>query len=850
MSSKQYHTFQKSILASAVALSTLVAVPALADDGGFALEEVVVTAQKRSESAMDVPVTIGTFSKADMENTGALVLADMDDFIPGFEAGDGVTQASVSIRGISSPNISTGGDPSTATFYDGVYLPRAATTIAFSDMERVEVLMGPQGTLFGRNAAAGAVNIIPNKPSSESEAFVSAKVGSYGFERFEVMANTALTDNLFLRVNALTNRLDGYADNVGPSGGNPGGRDSVTARASLLWDISEQTSFQLSYDWDKVDQAPRVAIGVSEFAYSTNPFTSKIENDVVEGEETRDMYAVTAKLNHEFDDAWSMVYTASYRDFDTTNRQDEDGTAVADRYFDTNNVEDSDIFYTELQVNFSNDNFDLVMGLNYSEENVLQETTLNLNAETAARLTTGGLISDLTQGAIDATVLANCGGCSPGDPFYEGTLAVVGPMVEAQMAAAFDGVDHIWNPNDYAQVLGVIDAFFVPGAFTGVTPDVITATGDIYYDALAGALGVPLIMGPSYRGEAWNELTANTGDFTNLGIYADVKYAVNDKLELSFGLRYSQDEKTFSWYTPVTTFNAVNPAIQGNLIFENLTSGVVYASEEWSKVTGRAVANYQLSDDAMLFATYSTGYKSGGYDSLDISTAETPIRPEEVTNMELGLKGDFFDKSLRAQVSAYSMEVIDRQRSVNTKPPGQANPIPTVINGNQQIDGIELTLDWIINQDLKLGLITTYRETESVWDSFYNSDGELDGGSASKSNALDAYTFTFDWTPAVPMGDLLIHMDYIYKENGDQLEPGFVESFTDIQGFGLDRELLNARAVWTNDDDNIELALWGKNLLDNDYVGGVGTLTQSTLGTPFVSREAPRTFGLDAKYRF
>ena len=114
------------------------------------LEEIVVTAQKREQASLNVPVAVGTFTSRDILNTGALTLQQIDDFIPGFEAdGETFTQQSYNVRGISSPNISTGGDPSVATFYDEVYLPRAATTMAFADMERVEVLMGPQGTLFG-----------------------------------------------------------------------------------------------------------------------------------------------------------------------------------------------------------------------------------------------------------------------------------------------------------------------------------------------------------------------------------------------------------------------------------------------------------------------------------------------------------------------------------------------------------------------------------------------------------------------------------------------------------------------------------------------------------------------------
>ncbi|WP_373092909.1 TonB-dependent receptor plug domain-containing protein, partial [Zhongshania sp.] len=162
--------------------------PAIAKD--LSLEEVVVTAQKREQNAQTVPVTVDTFSSTDVENTGALILEDMQDYIPGFQVGEdvhggGITQSQLIVRGVEGSNISTGGDPSVATFYDEVYLPKAATTVAFSDMQQIEVLKGPQGTLFGRNAAAGVVNMIPNAPSEETEAMLSARLGNYGLGRYE-----------------------------------------------------------------------------------------------------------------------------------------------------------------------------------------------------------------------------------------------------------------------------------------------------------------------------------------------------------------------------------------------------------------------------------------------------------------------------------------------------------------------------------------------------------------------------------------------------------------------------------------------------------------------------------------
>ena len=165
----------------ALALSAIVAATAQAQEGesryNLQLEEVVVTAQKREEDFMTVPAAVSAFTTQDMINTGAATIQDIDAFIPGLDTGDsvgGATQMSIEIRGVASPNISSGQDPSVATFYDGSYMPRAVTSIPFTDIARTEVLKGPQGTLFGRNATAGVINIVPNKPHQDFEGFAKA----------------------------------------------------------------------------------------------------------------------------------------------------------------------------------------------------------------------------------------------------------------------------------------------------------------------------------------------------------------------------------------------------------------------------------------------------------------------------------------------------------------------------------------------------------------------------------------------------------------------------------------------------------------------------------------------------
>ena len=824
-------------LALAVAVSAASA-PLSIQAEELALEEVTVTAQKREQNALEVPVTVDTFSSADMENTNALKLSDMADYIPGFEAGSGVTQSGLSIRGVQSPSISAGGDPSVAVFYDDAYVPSPATSMSFADMQRVEVLKGPQGTLFGRNAAAGTVNMVPNPPQADFDAFVSARVGNYGLAQLEGMVNAPVTDSLFVRGNLLSFQRDGFVENVYPGGADSGAQDIMTGRLAALWQISDNTSAQLAYDWDEVDNAPRQAIGVSPYSYSTDPFDGKVENDVMGGEETRSMSAVNAKLTHSFNDSWSLKWVSSYRQWETSNREEEDGTADPSRYLDTNNIFDSDISYHELQVNFTGDKLTAVMGANYSSENIYQRTDVTATANSISRLVTTDIVNNRDLRAQIAGGAALSVGGFPGD-------GGLGDMAAAQALAALDSVDHLWETDDWNTFTSLIAPAM---GLAGPLPQV-----NDYYDAIAyNVLGTGMLFGPDYAGQNWVESVENTGGFTNFGVYFDMDYALTDKINVLAGLRHSVDEKSFTWLTPGTSYRDLRPGVE-EVIFSraddyNVGEGLRRASDEWSATTGRVVGQYHFSDTAMAFLSYSTGYKSGGFDSLNLLTADTPIEPEEVENIELGVKGDLTN-SLRLQVSYFDMTVDNRQRSVESKPPESANALPRVINGDQQFNGIEVTVDWLPLDTLRLGLVTTVRDAESQWDPFYDAEGEL-RDERSKSSTNTAYTLAMDWAPAISAGDLNLHLDYIFAENSDELEPGYLERFSAIEGVGEDDKRLNGRLSWVSGGGNYELALWGRNLLDNQRVSIPSGRTLDVFGTPYTSIAEPRTYGAEVRYNF
>lgn len=773
------------------------------------LEEILVTAQKRQQQAIEVPIAIGTFSSRDIINTGALTLQDIDAYIVGFDAGgETFTQQGYQIRGISSPNISTGGDPSVATFYDGAYLPRAATTVAFADMERVEVLRGPQGTLFGRNAAAGVVSLIPNAPTTEKvEGSARIRAGNYNLMRLEGMINLPLGENFAVRANALVNQRDGVSENVEPAKFDAAEKGNWAGRVALRWLPSDATTLQLAVDVDHFDQAPSMAIGVSPYSLNTDPFSGRYANDVIDGEETRDMWGVTGKWLQDINDQWSMTAIASYRDFETTNRQDEDGTSDATRYFDTNNVEDSDIAYGELQFNYNTDRINAVMGATYSLENTYQRTEANALADSIARLVT------------------------------------------QDFNASFGfSMDHIWIPEDYA---GALSAVGIP-----VTAQDIRDTGDFWYEFIAGALGEPMVFGPSFEGEVWGEYIINEGEFENYGVYADVEYALTERVAITAGLRYSEDNKEFSWLIPPTTFAALREGVTNQIFtdaqgdYASAASTATVADDSWSKTTGRLVATYRINEQLLAYGSASTGYKAGGFDSLAIKTSQEPLEPESSEQYELGLKGDLFNSRLQVQLSLFDLTVDGRQRTVETRPPGQDNAIPTVINVDSEVQGVEVNLSWLITEDLLFTALTTYREEENKSKEFYNARGELTRFDSSSDTAGN-YTLTLDWRPNLAAGNLLVRGEYIYAENRrDPDDANYNPDFEGIGGYTDDTRLVNGRIAWSNTGDTWEVALWGRNLTDQERIGGISQTTVAVFGTPIMRIRDPRTFGIDAIYRF
>ena len=246
------------------------AVAASANADTLALDEVVVTAQKREESIQDTPISLAAFSTADLENKGINGLVDLRSTVPNLQLTphpNSSATARVFMRGVGNNDDQITMDPSVAVYLDGVYVARSqGLAMDVADIERVEVLRGPQGSLYGRNATGGAINFITKAPELGRFGFQEAlTLGNDNLLRSRTQANLPLTDTLALQLSYLTVKKDGFVKNEGTGVSRFGDQDRQAYRAALNWQPSDNVDVRYSFDHSQIDDTPAFIAAVPNF---------------------------------------------------------------------------------------------------------------------------------------------------------------------------------------------------------------------------------------------------------------------------------------------------------------------------------------------------------------------------------------------------------------------------------------------------------------------------------------------------------------------------------------------------------------------------------------------------------
>jgi iron complex outermembrane receptor protein len=244
-------------------------------DGRMA--EVIVTAQKVAQPASKTPLALSVISGDDLKQAGVNDPRALTETLPNVEIAQESGMLQIAIRGVTSLDMTEKGDPSSAFHIDGAYIPRyEAQAVAFYDLDRIEVLRGPQGTLYGRNATAGAINLITNKPGKTLAGRVGVEIGNYNTRRFDGMINVPINDMFALRAAVNTNKHDTYL-NQGPNNVPLESQDDRSARVHLLADFTPATSLLLTAETSQIKGGPPSPVPVTNFfngtPVGTLPFT-------------------------------------------------------------------------------------------------------------------------------------------------------------------------------------------------------------------------------------------------------------------------------------------------------------------------------------------------------------------------------------------------------------------------------------------------------------------------------------------------------------------------------------------------------------------------------------------------
>lgn len=725
-----------------ILISTMVMTSNLTIAADWSIEEVVVTAQKRAQSAQDIGVAITAFSGDDIRSLGGGSPKDLAAQSPGLSATNAQSGGVpiFSLRGIGLDDFNINNSSSVGVYIDQVFASSPAfLSFQMLDVAAVEVLKGPQGTLYGKNTTGGAITFVSNKPTEEFEAAITASYGRFSESKLEGYVSGALSDNVRGRFALSTLQGGDYQEDIF-TGKDYGDRDKTAFRGLLAIDLSESADVLLDIHGGVDKSTPALPVIKPEadlLGGSGNHDARHVESDV-DVKKDDEGFGFAATLNKELGFA-TFTAIASYDEFEVNNLDNYGARALHIQDLRTNVEVDQSSVEFRLTSDDSND-FTWIAGLNYSEEN------------------------------------------------SEGLAGT--------------------NPAD------VVEIGF--GAIANDTKD------DDYVDTLYDQ-GV-----------------------VSLGLYGHTETQLNNEFKLTVGLRYSYDDVDYN-SDVVDNGNYDFGGGEALGAFSFAPAGTTFASidenHDEESITGKVALDYAPSDDWLFYASAATGYKGGRFYSGAVPTGQYLfyVKPEELTAFELGFKGTLLDGSLQINGATYQYDYEDRQSMI-------LDDQFAVILANipeSELRGAELDFWWrpLEGLDLKGGI--AYMDTMvTKGPTSLELNGLVPAGNVGKGSALSqapewSYNLVASYSWDLSSGlTARAQMDYSWKD--EQLA-----SVSDPQsGYGRVKAL-GVRFAVASADETWELALWGRNLTDENDA----TFAQSTfIGEAFQYLQKPATYGIEFTY--
>ena len=759
--------------------------------GASSSDEIVVTARKREESLQDVPISVQAFSSAALEQAGIKDFSEIAYRVPGLKlSAERAVDTELFIRGIGSDIQGAGADGAVGIFVDGAYMSRGTGSLLdLYDLERVEVLKGPQALRFGKSVAGGLINYVTKKPGDEFEGRFEATYGNY--DKLDVAASVRgpVSDTLGLGLIVSSRMHDGYAKNT--RGGDEEDQNTQSVRGQLRWQPSATLDINLSADYTRHRDGARwvdvIVPGDShEVTYNSffappiaslpgfvlpnrnAPFQSAKRREGAHnftGYQNSDMYGVTGSVDWEVSDSFSVALQTAWRDSSLAAREDGGGmffdfaidpatnapdvtpamlaglgtylATVPDSYFDSGKAEDVKQFSQELRLRWDNGGaLRLEGGVYYLREKIRRAEDVNF------------LFADFQ--AITEFAFAMEYGGTPASPF--------------------PGSNH----------------------------------------------------------------TVTTSNNDNIGIFGEVSYDLSDQLTFDAGLRYAYDRKNYS-------NNRSGESFEGAPV--NFT---VSDKRSWDAWLPSATLRFEPNDDVTLYARYAKGYKPGGWTGEDANTpaeALVSFEPETADSFELGAKVALANRRIFINAAGY-YTLYDNLQTNQFLSPGPGMPPDNFVfnaeNGTRAY-GLELDIQARITDTFSISGNYAYSRCNFTGELIIDDDGtDLDGNTCRRT---PKHAFGVSANLDQPVSDSIVltaGSDFQYTGANFYDNPN-----TPILKFDSEI-LLNARIGVRDTDSKWELTAWAKNLTNElNY-----TSKLDLFGTIYGTYIPPRTYGVTARFRF
>jgi iron complex outermembrane receptor protein len=753
---------------------------------GSGIAEIIVTAQKFSESSRDTPLAITAITGEQLKNAGAAEISDLNYSTPNLSIHNNHGEANITLRGIGITTGQPGANSSVAYYIDGVYVSRPSSQLdSFFDVDRLEVVRGPQGTLYGRNATGGAINVITRDPTNSFQSDLNLSYGNYNARYAEGGIGGPLTDGLSVRVSFQIRDRDGYGWQ-----GMPDGQSTIP-------------------------NGPKNSVG----------FRTDLDD-----EHDR---AIRLKLKYALTDNFSALFSADYfREDDASGflnniRPGDSGVPLSDSLF--GGVSAPDPYrnaYGKIPSNTYKNDYGFALTLNWNVSPAFSLTSISGYRNTDYQQ------FKTTQSGTQLT-----------DDLYTQLERGHALSEEIRASGKIDSLTYVLGAYAYGENQHIAE-------YAGLGwPSICAAAGLPYNTTCPLSLVNSGAFVSGYGIEGDLKTTAYAG-------FGQVGYELTDQLGVDAGVRYSY-EKVLKPYeiSAFDTTHPFNPANQAAVLnYPLVTLGPLDAI--YHSVTPKATLRYKPANNILVYATYAQGFKSGGF---SVGTVSPAFLPEKLTDYEVGLKGDWFNRHLVVDLSAYYYDYTNLQVS---QPNAAGTALQVVSAGKARLDGVEFSIAAIPVEGLRLNL------SGGLQDPKYKKFTQVNGGLIGAKNVYGL--------PASPNAGVLQDLSGKQLANAAKYNINVGAEYTWYEGIGnvtlraeslfIDRvyfspfntaavsqpaySLFDASVRYEHPDSHWSGSLFADNIANKTYLVTGGPNSNLFGGWVYGAAGPPRTYGVRVSYKY